>query len=140
MRSFFLLILVAEAASFAIPHRQFPVALPRAAACDEGVPFDDAADIQYYSRRKQSEERYPYEVYDTAPPGDIIGVFSLPPMLGCGDILRVDADRAYVIKRIASRYKYTSGKFALESKRADATEVNRAAAEKKLARLLASGT
>lgn len=106
---------------------------------DEFVSDDDAAEVEYYSKRKQSEERYPYEVYDTAPPRDMIGVFSLPPMLGCGDILRLDSERAYVIKRVASRFKYTDGKFHLDSKRADATEINRAAAEKRLARLLAGG-
>lgn len=106
---------------------------------DEFVNGDDTAEVEYYSKRKQSEERYPYEVYDTAPPRDMIGVFSLPPMLGCGDILRIDSERAYVIKRVASRFRYTDGKFHLDSKRADATEINRAAAEKKLARLLAGG-
>lgn len=86
--------------------------------------------------KTQSEERFPYEVYDTSPPCKIIGVFSLPP-IGCGDILKVNDD-AYVVKRVASRFKYTAGRFLLESKRADATEMSREADERRLNRLISA--
>lgn len=82
-----------------------------------------------------TEERYPYEVFETTPPRNILGVWALSPHVGTGDVLRV-ADRDYVIKRVASRYKYVDGRFQLRSKRADATEMNRAATERKLEELL----
>jgi len=75
-------------------------------------------------------------VYETSPPQAIVGVFALSPTVGCGDILRIDGTKAFVIKRVASRYKYANGRFNLLSKRADATEVHRAAVERKLARLM----
>lgn len=78
----------------------------------------------------------PVEVYETTPPQEIIGVFPLPELVGEGDILRVDQERAYVIKRVASNYKYTNGGFSLQSKRADATEVSRATLENKLSKLI----
>jgi len=100
---------------------------------------EEENNAEVFSKKQKSEERYPYEVFETSPPQALLGVFSLSKDVGCGDILRVranDDDTAYVIKRVASQYKYTDGRFQLTSKRADATELNRAAAEKKLKRLL----
>ena len=121
----------------------------RPLASDDGVAGaasddDDGAEVAnnatvFSSKKHLSEERYPYEVYDTTPPQEMVGVFCLSPTVGCGDILRVerdDGDQAYVIKRVASKMKFSNGRFFLQSKRADATEVNRASLEKKLARLL----
>lgn len=95
-----------------------------------------------YSSKKHSDEvLYPYEIYDTTPPRNMIGVFPLSPTIGSGDILKVenedgDSAMAYMIKRVASKMRFSNGRFLLESKRADATEVNRAQLEKRLARLL----
>ena len=114
-------------------------------ASDDDV---DAADLSsnatvFSAKKKMSEERYPYEVYDTTPPRNMVGVFALSPTTGCGDILKVvkddGSDSAYTIKRVTSRMKFSNGRFLLDSKRADATEVNRASLERKLARLLPQG-
>ena len=94
-------------------------------------------EFEVFSRKsKLSEERYPYEVVETTPPRPVLGVFSLSPTIGCGDVLRFDGVRAYKIKRIASQYKYIDGRFQLRSKRAEATELRRAAIESHLERVL----
>ena len=112
-------------------------------ASDDDV---DAADLSsnatvFSAKKKMSEERYPYEVYDTTPPRNMVGVFALSPTTGCGDILKVvkddGSDSAYTIKRVTSRMKFSNGRFLLDSKRADdrapVTEHERLPREQRLA-------
>lgn len=113
------------------------------AAAESSAGAADQNATVYSKTRQFSEERYPYEVYDTAPPSEMVGVFPLSPTTGCGDILRLtragDADAteaAYLIKKVSASYRWRDGSFHLLSKRADATEVNRHALEKRLSRLM----
>ena len=116
---------------------------PAAASGGEENAGEENATVYSATKKQFSEERYPYSVYDTTPPRKMVGVFPLSPTTGCGDILRLtkagDADRtdaAYLIKKVSASYRFRDGRFHLLSKRADATEVNRALIEKRLARLL----
>lgn len=89
----------------------------------------NATSIEVFARkrRKDTEERYPYEIWNTQT-RQLLGVFPMPPYIDCGDLLRFP-DRNYVVRRVTSRFKYTGGKFVLDSKRADATEFNRVRTE-----------
>lgn len=89
----------------------------------------NATTVEVYAKkpRRDTDERYPYEIVDTATL-QMLGVFPMSPLVDCGDMLRFP-DRSYVVRRVTSRFKYIGGKFVLDSKRADATEYNRVRTE-----------
>ncbi|KAJ1455820.1 hypothetical protein M885DRAFT_519178 [Pelagophyceae sp. CCMP2097] len=123
----------AAVASTAVSRRTSLAAI-RDDAGDSRSSFDDE-DFELISRRRQSEERYPTEVFETTPPRALLGIFSLSQLVAAGDVLK-HGDRAYVIKRVASKYKFHEGRFQLHGKRADATEAAREAVEAQLTQLL----
>ena len=93
-------------------------------------------EAEVFSRRRLSNETLPTECWDTTPPRNMIGVYALSTLVANGDVLRTADERTFVVKRVASLYKFSDGKFHPYKKRVDATEAARDALETRLERLL----
>ena len=125
-----------------------PEADGEAEAGGEEATVYEGEEATVYKRKKGGYRAYKpqdnrdqllYRLTEVTPPPRFLGQVSLAPTLACGDLVELTSDGnrdAYVVKRVAYQYQYSSGRYQMVGKGASVVKTSRDGIEKALGRLL----